>query len=277
MGAQKTDHVAALRAALRGDADGKRARLSVEDAAAPLLDAFGDGLLRFCNKLARGAPRARLEGEDLAVLAWEKVLRYLAGANGDRVQSDEHFGRLLRTIARSRLLDILDRCPEDFVELDAPLDADGTPLTRAELLADPGATPEESLLPKGGTYLTLVEELFTDEERFRKTYRQKNQRHPRNYKALVLYHLALHWREEVGREGAEDPRAAAFIRQLVELLGIPAALWGPVERAAAAPDAVLLAAVNAVCGTNLREPATLKVLRHEMNRFAAQCAGRTGG
>jgi hypothetical protein len=287
-----TNHVAALRVALRQSGRGQR---SVDEAAAPLIARCSAPLLRLCDKLARSAPQAKLEGEDLALHAWQKMLRYLAAdGTGERVLDDEHFERLLLRAARTRLLDVLDQgASRELVELDEAPGGGGAgegTSTRAERLRDPGDGPEALLLPRDGRYLKLVEELFADEERFRTTYRQTNPRHPRNYKALVLYQIGAHWREEVGDGvgGAGDPAMAGLIRHYVQILGVPAAAWSPIEAAAGAvaPGGdgeaggdpadglcpVLLAAVNRACGTNLRSRATLAVLRHEMNKFAARCA-----
>jgi hypothetical protein len=287
--ATETTHasqVAALRAALRDQAGSEpKKQRAVDKAAAPLIARYSGRLLHLCRKLTRGAPHAALEAEDLALLAWQKVLRYLAGPCGDHVKDDLHCGRLLMTAARSCLLDALGQCArENVIELDRPLGEEGFSPTRAELLADPRATAEAQLLPGDSVYLKLVEALFTDEECFNRTYRQHNQRRPRNYQALVLYQIGEHWRDEVGQTLVEDPRRAALLRHYVALLGIPAALWACVEKAAMAPEpepqsshaAGLLAAVNAVCGTNLRDQATLKVLRHEMNKFASQTASSSG-
>ena len=284
-----TNRVAALRTALRSAPDSRGGdQRAIEAAASPLIDAFFERLLRFCNRLTRSAGcGAWLEGEDLAILAWEKMLRYLTGPGGDRVKDDQHFERLLMTAARSCFLDVLERrSHENCIELDAPVGENGeSSLRRVDLLPDTRATAEELLLPKDSSYLKLVEELFSDEESFRKTYRQKNQRHPRNYKALVLYQLGAHWREEVGGRSIEDPQLAALIRHYVKLLGVPEDLWEQVERAAMTaeteargsyfPD--LLAAVNTVCGTNLNDRGTLAVLRHEMNRFATMVVGDAFG
>ena len=279
-----TNHVAALRAALRAEFGGEREnQRAVDTAAAPLIQSFGERLLQLCRRLTRGAPHAALEADDLAVLGWHKILRYLAGPGGDRVADDAHFGRLLMTAARSCLLDALEqRARQDAIELDRSLGQGASAATPADLLADTEATAEQLLLPRDSAYLKLVEELFTDEARFSRTYRQPNQRRPRNYQALVLYQIGEHWREEVGQTKITDPRRAALIRHYVALLGIPARLWASVEKAAMTPEpepeqrsshsAGLLAAVNAACGTNLSGQTTLKVLRHEMGRFALQGA-----
>lgn len=264
--------VAALRAALRGQ--DRTSRHAVEAAAAPLIDACQVRLLRACDHLARSAPHTGWEGADLASEAWEKTLRYLAGVHGDRVQDAEHFERLLLRAARSRFLDILDACSGRRVEaLDEPLGEGPSSATRGDRLPDPAATPEEWLLLSDGLYLLLVEELFLDAPGFHRKYHQKDQRHPRQYQAFVLYQIACCFREEAGVGETADPRMAGCIRRWVHLLGVPEPAWKGIETAAMAPDGgdgPLFAAVNLACGTNLRSRATVSVLRHEMNKFAAQ-------
>lgn len=280
-----TNFVADLRDALRSrrradesDApawERRRQALAVERAATPLLVRCSERLLRYCARLARGAPRAGLEGDDLALHAWEKLMPYLQAPDGDRVRDDAHFERLLFRAAQTHLLDALDRpaAREPLAELDAPSARGEPPVQRCH----PDPAPDELLLPKDSRYLRLVEELFDNAERFRRTYRQTNQRHPRNYQALVLYQVAAFWREEAGGGGAvPDASFVRAVRHWVGLLGIPEATWNLIEQAARRNDSAndglcphLLRAVNASTGANVQSRATLAVLRHEMNRFAA--------
>lgn len=284
-GAAKGSQTEALRDALRRPASpGRENKIAVEDAAAPLMEAFVRQLFPACRKMARSAPHLHLDAEDLAALAWQKMLRYLAGPRGDRVRDDEHFGKLLAVAVRSAYLDAwnAEPSPNRRVDLDEPLEAESSGVTHADLLEDRAATAEALFLPKDSPYLLVVEELFTDARAFRRTYQPHRGRHPRHYQALVLYQIALHWREAAGAPGAEDARMAAYIRHWLGLLGVPSEHWEPIEEAAREPEAespeasgtaALLTTVNRVCGTNLRDT-NLRVLRHEMNTFAATRARR---
>ncbi len=288
MRSSKENPVAALRAALRAQTD--RGAAALDDAAAALLEAFEDTLLGTCRRLTTAASWSGIDADDLAQEAWLKTLRYLAGERGDRVEDAEHFGRLLMKAAKTQFLDMLaQRSGKMPVELDAPIggssgggEDSASTTRRADLLADKGASAAELLLPKDSQYLLLVEELFVNEAQFRLIYRRKDSRHPRNYKALVLYQIGMHWREEVGVGAvAQDPQMADYIRNWVALLGVPSDAWEEIEQAAKAPGPpadenstgvcpVLLEAVNRVCGTHLKDRRILAVLRHEMNQFAAQ-------
>ncbi len=281
--ARRRSQTEVLRAALRRPTavPSRENQLAVEDAAAPLMEAFFRQLFPLCRKMARSAPHLHLDEEDLAALAWQKVLRYLAGPHGDRVRDDEHFGRLLGVAARSAFLDALGAASNRLEEMDKPLDAESGTATHADLVADPAAITDALFLPKDSPYLLVVEELFTDAQAFRRTYQPHRGRHPRHYQALVLYQIALHWREAAGAPGAEDARMAAYIRHWLRLLGVPPEHWEPIEDAAREPELdeaedsglTLLTAVNRVCGTKLRGT-SLRVLRHEMNSFAATRARR---
>ena len=80
--------VAVLRAALRGQpvVPGARREVSVDEAAAPFLEAYASRLRAVCFRLIQAAPSwVALEADDLAVLAWEKMLRYLSGPSGESV------------------------------------------------------------------------------------------------------------------------------------------------------------------------------------------------
>lgn len=279
VGGLSNEPLGELRAHLRASVPSGGASYAHDEAVRRLVDAFSEPLLVFCKRLARGCPQAGLDGEDLAALAWSKTLRYLAGPRGERVTDAEHFLRVLNTTARQALLDALEKQPQERpLELDAPVRGDGNLESLGERLAHPRPTPEACLLPADSDYLALVEELFTDPEGFHKTYRQKDRRTPRQYQALVLYQVGTLWREEVGTDEIRDPERARFIRDWLHLLGVKPEQWESIERAARQPGPednrefcpALAEAVNAVCGTHLRSLNLLRVLRHEMNRFAAQ-------
>lgn len=311
-----TAHVVSLRAALvqvAGEKDAqdstaaaarpplwqqRQRQQSVDAAAQPLINRVYRPLLRYCDILARGAPRARIEADDLAQEAWRKALRYLAGPDGARVQDDAHFQRLLRVAAKTRLLDVLERAENAAaegrdVEMDAPLvpgDGERGETRQDRIMGSAAHAPETLLLPREGPYLRLVEELFADAEAFHRQYRQPNQRQPRQYQALVLYQIGTLFREEAlggndgnaaaGHDGGGDAQMAHLLRHYVELIGVPDEAWQAVEQAARRetqqPPATeeglyenILDAVNVLCGTSLRTRGVLAVLRHEMNRFAA--------
>lgn len=278
--------VAALRDALRrapGTAFADRHVL--DNAAAPLIDLYWERLLRHCDKLARAVPEAGLEGEDLAIDAWKKTLRYLATPAGDRVNEGAHFGGLLWRTARTLFLDALEyHALHRMYRLEDPIAPGVSGTTLKDTQLDTRPTAEDLLLPSDSRYLRLVEQLFADEKQFARRYRQQHQRQPRNYKALVLYQLGLHWREVVGETRIEDREKAEWFRHYAALLGIPQADWERIEAAAmTAADARsdgclphLLAVANAICGTRLPGRGMLAVLRHEMNQFAAQAEGEGG-
>lgn len=280
--------VARLREALRGTDE-----RALDGAAGPVLERMYRPLLRYCEALLRGAPAARriMDGEDLALEAWHKTLRHLRGERGDRIADPEHFERLIRCAARSILLDMLDRPSTAMHHATVEMterDADETSMT--------GRSRDHLVTPEAGTFLTdrrhvqLVEMLFTEETRFRNEFRQANQRHPRHYRALVLYELGDFLREEAGGDpGPGSEYMTRMMRRYVRLLGVPEDDWQRIETAALSPQEeeesgsdlvpALRDAVNEVCGTRLTGRAFLSVLRYEMNRFAtgANTGASSGG
>jgi hypothetical protein len=281
--------IARLRTALRGT-DAR----ALDEAAGPIMDRMYRPLLRYCDALLRGAPAVRrsMEGEDLALEAWHKSLRHLRGERGDRIVDDQHFERLLRVAARSILLDALDRPATTLhgstVEIDER-DADERSASGVRP-PDPLGRPEALLFLGDHRHLQLVELLFTQESRFRTEFRQTNQRHPRHYRAMVLYELGAFLRSEAvgGRSDEGTDYMIRLMRRYVSLLGVPPDEWRRIETAALAPlseaeeaenDLIppLRDAVNAVCGTRINGRAFLSVLRYEMNRFAYGSGQSSGG
>lgn len=308
-----------LRAALRGDAAIRGASAAARERAE--VDAFVESLrrplLRYCEGLVRqsgGIGRSvalatdrHVDADDLAQEVWTKTLRYLAGSGGDRVADDEHFRRLLRRTAKTIYLDRMTKggAPSHILELDAPLvfstgtgaaTGEGEERALRDTLAAPrAAVPAELLFLDDERYAPLIEILFSDPERFHRTYRRKHQRRPRQYQAFVLYQLGIFFRVEAvsadarskaGAASADTEEGAQLMQELIEqyvtLLGIPEAMWQPVaraatlsgERSAAEGDADgsgfderIMEAVNAVCGTNVRAANMLAVLRYELNQF----------
>lgn len=273
MGGGGAGRIAALRAALRDEAAASAARAhgmnrpasplppqqALEAATRPLYASLFKPLVRSCEQRLgkRGSAHAGMDAQDLAILAWHKMMRYLAGPNGERVQDEEHFLRLLKAAAGTLFLDALDEQKRKAgpgglpLELDAPVPGSGvTGTTYADLVNDtmasvaaitaaaPESSPDAFALPKDSRYLALVEELFSgDEAAFRRKYKAVNHRHPRQYRALIMCQLGLFFREEAGRGGRKDAVMARCIRGWVATLGIPPEVWAQVERAATQEEA----------------------------------------
>ena len=279
----------------------------IDDLRRPLLR-YCEGLTRQTGgrgsqSAAIGTGRG-IDAEDLAQEAWAKALRYLAGPGGDRVGDDDHLKRLLRCAAKSVFLDRVTKggAPTRILELDAPLagsggsGGDGEDRSLLDSLAVSMTQQQRQrtegvpggLLLADERYAPLIDHLFNDEEGFHRTYRRKHQRRPRQYQALVLYQLGIFYRSEVMETGdtaaaaslpAPDATGADLMESLIDryvgLLNIPEERWRPVARAAAVTGdegggvhEPILAAVNAVCGTNIRAANMLAVLRYELNQFA---------
>jgi len=297
-----------LRAVLRQTPEGRTPAAQrtvdalIDDLRRPLLR-YCEGLTRQTG--GRGSQAAAIgtgrgiDAEDLAQEAWTKALRYLAGPGGDRVGDDDHLKRLLRCAAKSVFLDRVTKggAPTRILELDAPLagsggsgSGDGEDRSLLDSLAV-STTQRRTEGLSGGLlladerYAPLIEHLFNDEEGFHRTYRRKHQRRPRQYQALVLYQLGVFYRAEVmdtgdaEAVGAQDATGAQLMESLIDqyvgLLSIPEERWRPVALAAAVTGEdgagvhePILAAVNAVCGTNIRAANMLAVLRYELNQFA---------
>ena len=272
--AYRQNHAARLRIALLSEVS-----QSVVDAIArPLVEQCFVSLLTYCDRIAYSARnQMTLTGDDLAQEAWRKLLEYLKGSNGDRIKDDAHFERLLRCAAKTVLLDAIKKAKRNaVVSLDEPrqgdFESDGV-----ERIRDTAPTPEEWMLPTSSHSFLLIQMLFKTPERFHARFRQKNQRHWRQYQALVLYQMAELYRT-AAIEIPPDSLQMEQIGQFVELLGIPEGQWSQIEtitRADAVANAkptegihvAVLAAVNSVCGTKITQRKTLITYRAEMNKF----------
>jgi len=261
----------------------ERARLDATHR--PLVDGARDALLRYCNWLARqSALRGYAEAEDLAQDAWNKMMVYLAGPNGERVRDDAHFARLLNRAAFSRFLDLLPRANRET----AASEADALEGRTSAWGATGARTPESEVITLSDEGLCdLIALLFADEEAFQRiNRRRKNARHPRQYQAFVLYGLGERYRSETGAENEATEEgsqlAAWLLDKFADGLGVPLALWEAVRTAAALPphtgpsgdnggndalEAGLAGTVNGLCGTNVRDRKTLAVYRYELNQL----------
>lgn len=271
-------HAHRFRDALRAK-DSKASAVDV--AAAPLIERHYEPLLRYCDMLAYGArQKLSLSGDDLAQEAWRKIIAYITKEGGDRVQDDVHFDRLLRRAAKTCLLDMIEQAERMMVlSLDTVMPGDESKQW-AEHLADDAPTPEQLLFPKDSNYMRLIEMLFLQQDKFHRRFRQANQRHPRQYQALVMYQVALAYREAAMGQ-PPDEEQMKLISHFMNMHGVPAQKWDDIGQAArgeadarALPVEGLflqtLAAVNLACGTQITQRKTLITYRAEMNRFARQ-------
>jgi DNA-directed RNA polymerase specialized sigma24 family protein len=259
--------------------------------------------------------RARIDGADLAQEAWARVLRYLRGANGDRITDDLHLARFLRCAARNCLYDLLGSAPivaeANSVALDAPESSGGPDgggngngtERRVERIPAPASLPDILRFAGSGAYSSLIEALFTDEAAFRRSIHEAGaRRHPRQYRALVLYQLGLFlWQETRGAPPEAVRETGRLLRHFVQALGVPVAWWEAVETAvhstawealdderdnptdngdvysertaSEAATTALLAAVNHVCGASLKAGNMLSVLRYDLNQSVAGGGG----
>lgn len=271
------DEVDRLRRALRSAGPTGAADAAAVEAAVRVIARLAlPRLSALCERLVRSTNRPVLvDADDLIGMAWEKTLRHLAGPSGDKVKSRTHLIYLLRRAARTCFLDALDDVPPIHLvrASDGPAAVD-----LMESVPDGVASVEDLALPLDSRYLDLVRMLFADPEGFKKRFRQANQRSPKQYQALVLYQAGYQFAQEALREKG-DCVMEELLRNAIDTLGIPASVWEPIEnslRAASSETAqvqnaesLLLAAVNAVCGTTITSLKTLHVYRFEMNRFAA--------
>lgn len=274
-----TRHVATLRAALRAPLEANGTR-GVDDGMGALppfwIDTINRTLLAYGNRLARNAGLRGVEGGDLVQDAWLKVMSYLAGPNGDRVQDDAHLLRLLRVALKSRLLDLLEK----------PGERSSTVIGRGVNIEGGMAAGMPDLLRESaseGRYQRLIEALFAGEEAFREVCRHPPRRRARQYRAFVLCLAGAFLRNETCGGGEHNPVVAtvALVRAYMLSVGVPLKIWAPVEAASLAEpsvesvgqseedasDEAILEVVNRVCGTNLRNRATLAVLRYEFNQL----------
>jgi hypothetical protein len=270
------DRVIRLRQALRGEekTGGSGRPATAEDLAAPLIERLYEPLLEHCERLLRTANRPLgVEGVDLAQDAWVRLLRHLAGPNGEQIRGEEHLVRLLYRIVRSRFLDLLDRASiRNEVDFDAPVRS-ASQWTVGEHVMGLQRTQEGLFLERDGVYLPLIEALFESDDAFRARCRRVPRRLAKHYRALVLFQLAETFRCEVALDSG-GCLAGAFVdrfRRYVELLGISSADWAAVERVACvvrSDDAALFQIVNERCQTRLNGRPIISVLRYELNQLA---------
>lgn len=197
------------------------------------------------------------------------------------METDQHLWNLLRCAASNRLVDRLRRHSDELAH-QAPQDADVSEEERLEsagAAAQPG--PERDALLWGADHRgwRLVELLFRHEERFHVRFRLVTDRHPRQFRALVLYELGALLHREVNTPAATPAgrrQECSLMRRYAALLGIPPADWARVEQAAVAEeedpgDGALIPglrdAVNALCDTSVRTRTGLTTLRYELKRI----------
>lgn len=223
-----------------------------------------------CERLVASAGgNLGVEGADIAMEAWERVLRKLAA--GSLVVTDEsHFERLLMRVAKHCFLDHLSR--KRRYPLPTPVaDPGQAGLGKTEPVA-PESAEGDLLLGAGCERLRWVERLFSwDDDQWASLDPRPLRRAPRAYRALVLFHLG-----EMARAEGDGP-GASLVHRHAQLLGVCDKIWEPVSRAAAEPggdENTLLAAVNRVCQTSIPDRAALSVLRYEFARAIA--SGQAG-
>lgn len=267
---KENSELAQLRASLRSEPGA----LSIDEAARPLIARHFEGLLAFCEKLTRGARRrTSLEGGDLATDAWMAALRRLTSDEATEIADDEHFRRLLFRVAQTRFYDAIDReASRDEIDLDVAFavregESDGSGVVRDQLVARERA--EGALFfGGGGRALPVVEAVFLGDDALRERAGVRPRRKARHFQSMVLFFLAEHFRDEIGSSYGE---AATLFRRYLELLSIPAELWGPMEDVAMRADStemLLFEKVNELCGTNLHDRAGLSTLRYELGQLA---------
>ncbi len=246
----------ALVAALQGHESRRAATL-----AAPLVAHCLGRTVRRCERLVGSVcGNLGVDGEDIAMEAWERVLRRIA--TGSLVVTDElHFERLLMRVARHCFLDHLERNRRFPLPI---------PLPTTQIHDSPTAmgvrnsAEADLLLGANSEHLRWVERLFRwPDHRWALIEPRPLRRAPRVYRALVLFHLG-----EMVR-GDTSETQSGLVRRFARLLDIPDQLWEPIYDTAVAPgtdETTLLAAVNDVCGTQIADRATLSVLRYEFAR-----------
>ena len=108
-----TQQVLIFRAALRGEkatTGATSAGRAIDAMLENLTIQMSRALLPYADRLVKHSDiRGKIDGSDLIQDAWLKVMRYLAGPSGDRVEDDLHLLRLLRVAMRSRLLDLVEK------------------------------------------------------------------------------------------------------------------------------------------------------------------------
>jgi DNA-directed RNA polymerase specialized sigma24 family protein len=295
--------VALLRASLcEGGGNGGRVtdaqRRAAVEAARPLVDSLYKMLLLYCDHLVReSALRERMDGADLAHDTWVKVLRYLSGQGGDRVQDETHLRCLLRLSAKRRLLDLLEQererrrveqnTPDTWDSADSSGNASETPLERYPDSLATRAIEAVAGYFADGPYGELVEALFEDDETFRKISQYPVRRRSKHYQAYVVCQMGAFLCREARRDvtggGIEDGLDRELVRLMQEIagiIGVPREIWQRVEQAVrnAPPcgpgnDGIspeLLDAVNRAFDVELHVGNYMSVLKHEMNKFAGR-------
>jgi hypothetical protein len=186
---------------------------------------------------------------------------------------EQHFRQLLFRSVRTRFLDAIEKEQKrNDIELDAAYaireagnEASGEPLSES---LPGGAQAEGDLFfGDGGRFLPLVTALFQGDDALRATAVQKPRRRARHYQAMAVVHLGEFFRREIGTSYGEQ---AQLFRRYIDLLEIPRTLWDPVEDEALNGEGLegLLGIVNRLCETNIKDRATLSVLRYELNQLA---------
>jgi DNA-directed RNA polymerase specialized sigma24 family protein len=254
-----------LRAALRQEPGAA----TVDAAAAPLIARHFTDLLRFADRLAQSSRRRLVvEGADLAADAWLTALRRLTDDAGSGLTDENHFRLLLFRIVRTRFLDALEReQTRDDIELDVAyaVRESGESALGESLLADERAEGD-LFFGESGRFLPLVSAAFQGDEAFKNLSSQPPRRRARQYQALILFHLGEFFRREIGSGYGEQ---ATLFRNYIELLEIPRETWNEVEDAALCDESevTLIATVNRLCETNIKDRTTLSVLRYELNQL----------
>ena len=244
---------------------------AAQRAADPLIDRLFTPLLAYAERLIASAARPLpIEGADLVQDAWLAALRRLASE--EPPACEEHFVRLLRRTIKTRFLDHIDRRRRhNEVELDAPhrtleSDSAAAPATMVDTLIARERADSAALFGADGCLLPLVETVFLGDAALIARCGQKPKRRARHYQALVLFHLS----EAAAEQEPDDFYGYELLRRYIRLLGVPDALWQPVEASVrrGGSEAERLATVNALCNTRIRDRAALSVLRYELHRLS---------
>lgn len=297
---QDNHPVTLLRASLRaaGDEEVREARHRTAAAAAqPLVDRLYRMLLSYCDYLVRqSALRDRLDGADVAHDTWIKVLRYLSGDGGDRIEDENHLRNLLRVSAKRRLLDLLEHERETrYIEQnvpetwDDPEHAQGTALEHYPDASAARALEAVAGVLTDGPYRDLIVALFTDKAGFQRLCWSLGNARPRrrlkHYQAFVIAQMATFLRREARHEavaGGEtlDEGYTRLVREFVRMLGVPEERWESVEEAVrrspptrANEDGLceaVLAVINEEFDVDLQAGNYMSVLKHELGRFAGR-------
>ena len=251
------DPLQALVAALQG-----RQSLRVLSSSTPLVQRCLKLTVIRCERLVASVGGGLgVEGADIALEAWERVLRRLA--SGSLVVADEHhFERLLMRAVRNCFIDHLDR--NNRFPLSPRSRSGEPPMPDVENCAARETAVGDLLLGANSERLRWVERLFLwDDAQWARRGPLRLRRSPRQYRALVLFHLADMVRAE------ESERGAALVDRYAQLLAVAPEVWEPVVTVARRPavtDADVLAVVNEVCRTSILDRSVLSVLRYEFAR-----------